>query len=74
MPDAAGSNKAACFRLGDGSFEAGRLEEGLALRPDEEVPGVGVVHGVVEPESIMDVDSYIRALEATRDKWEKDEA
>lgn len=66
-PDAAGSNVDACWKMGDGPFESGHLDEGLALRP------VSPIHGFIEPSGKMTLDIYQAALAATRDFWWIDE-
>jgi hypothetical protein len=66
-PDAAGNHEDACWRMGEGPFEIGRVAEGLALRPDR--PG----HGTVEPSEATTVDRYQADLATTRDLWHIDE-
>ena len=67
VPNAAGRDTDACWRMGDGPFEAGDFAEGLSLRPDHPE------HGVVEPSHRMTLDAYRAALAATRDRWTIDE-
>ena len=66
-PDARGKNEDACWRMGQGPFQAGPLSPDLHLLPDR--PG----HGVVEPARSMGLDEFQRALAATRDEWEIEE-
>ena len=67
LPSAAGSNKDACWRMGEGAFEAGPIGSGLQLRPDSPK------HGVVEPSATVPVATYQADLAATRDRWVVDE-
>jgi len=66
-PSAAGKGEDACWRMGDGPFEASAVSEGLALRPDKPK------HGVIEPAVPMTLDGYQTTLAATQDLWRIDE-
>ncbi len=68
MKKARGSDDAACFRFGDGPFEAGAFADGLVLSPDSPR------HAVVEPASRMPLADFEAALAATRAGWIIDEA
>lgn len=65
--DARGPNDLVCWRLGDGSFEDGRIANDLILRLDKET------HGLVEPEFEMKLEEYNFAVWATADQWVIDE-
>ena len=72
VPDATGSNKDQCWKMGEGPFTEAAVSSQLILRPDEAVDGK-VVHGVIEPASVMSIEGYQTALAATRDEWTVDE-
>jgi hypothetical protein len=55
--------------MGDGAFADGRLAAGLMFRVDPDDP----THGFVEPDAIMTVSDYQRALERTAAMWTIDE-
>jgi hypothetical protein len=65
---ARGKDADACWKLGEGAFEAGAIADGLVLRPDR--PD----HGIVEPMHTEPLPQYISDLVATRDMWEIDES
>ncbi len=67
VPDARGSNRDACWRMGAGPFNNGPVAEALVLKKDTDV------HGFVEPAESMLVADYIGALVSTRDQWAIDE-
>ena len=67
VPDARGDNNLACFRIGEGPFEDGRLTDDLAVRIDKEK------HGLVEPFGMVSLHQYREALAATQDQWVFDE-
>jgi len=64
---AAGKDQDACWRMGSGPFVKSAVRDGLALYVD------GTRHGVVGPSQMMNVESYLTALVATRDLWAIDE-
>ncbi len=66
-PHARGSNRDACWRMGEGTFEAGPVGEKLILRPDS------YKHGLIEPSEAMLLDDFQVALAATQDHWSIDE-
>ena len=66
-PGAAGSNRDACWRMGEGIFDASPVARGLVLRPDS------LNHGIVEPEVAVPLADYVRNLIATREMWMVDE-
>ena len=72
VPDATGSNKDQCWKMGEGPFSEAAVGSQLTLRPDEAVNGE-VVHGVIGPTSVMSLQRYQTALAATRDEWTVDE-
>ena len=72
VPDATGSNKDQCWKMGEGPFSEAAVGSRLTLRPDEAVNGE-VVHGVIGPTSVMSLQGYQTALAATRDEWTVDE-
>jgi hypothetical protein len=67
-PKASGSDAYACWAMGEGTFQAGHIAEGLTLRPDS--PN----HGVVEPAMLMTSDDFQDHLSRTRDLCAIDEA
>lgn len=67
MPDATGSNRDACWRMGDGEFENASVTDNLALICDS------LTHGELQPIRSMNVDAFQQALADTRDEWEIDE-
>lgn len=71
VPGAAGSDRTACFRHGEGPFLAMRFADGLQLVPDDGPEPIR--HGVVGPESTMPFEEYQRRLAATRENWTMDE-
>jgi hypothetical protein len=50
------------WSMGEGPFAPAAVAAGLKLRPDPKKKG----HGDVEPDAIMDLDAYRRALGATQ--------
>lgn len=67
-PDATGSDKCRCWRMGDGPFEPGAFATALNLRVDSSR------HGLVEPNATMTLESYQAALSATQGSWVVDES
>jgi hypothetical protein len=65
--NARGKDNDACWRLGEGPFLAGRVAEGLGLRPDRSD------HGTIEPTERAKLNKYLDDLAATRDSWVIDE-
>jgi hypothetical protein len=65
---ARGKDSDACWRMGEGTFAAGPLTSGLALRPDR------ADHGVVEPAAEVSLERYLNDLATTRDLWVIDES
>jgi hypothetical protein len=63
IPGASGRNSLHVFRIGEGAFEAGSLNELLFLQPDEDD------HGTVQPAHAMPYNDYRRAIIDTRDQW-----
>ncbi len=68
-PDAVGSNNIFVWRMGEGPFAAANITTRLALRPDPQDAG----HGLIEPAGPMPLEEYVSALAATRDEWTVDE-
>ena len=66
-PDARGKNEDACWKMGQGPFQSGRLGEKLVLDVD------GMDHGTVQPAQKMVQIEFEQALAATRNDWQKDE-
>ncbi len=66
-PDARGSNKLACYGMGEGTFTSGDLSDALSLRLDTPT------HGLVEPRETMAIEQFQEALGQTRESWEVDE-
>ena len=64
---ATGNDQDACWRMGSGPFAKSVVGDGLELHVD------GSRHGVVGPSHLMNVESYLKALVATRDLWTIDE-
>lgn len=67
VPNARGSNSAACWRMGEGPFAPGRAADGLVLRVEHQN------HGLIEPTNKMTLAEYQQALAATADLWVIDE-
>ena len=67
VPEASGSNKDACWKMGTGPFEKGPIAEGLELEIDSPK------HGLVGTAAITSKEDYLAALTATRDLWLIDE-
>jgi len=65
---ARGTNSHRCWRMGDGSYEAGRVAQGLRLRIAKDE-----IHGFVEPSARVSIEEYQRALTATREHWVAEE-
>jgi hypothetical protein len=65
---ARGKDSDACWRLGEGAFDAGFVANGLMLRPDR--PD----HGTVEPNAMKALHQYLSDLAATRELWVIDES
>jgi hypothetical protein len=63
IPGASGRNSLHVFRIGDGDFEAGSLNEVLLLQPDNDD------HGTVQPAHVMPYNDYRQAIIDTRDQW-----
>jgi len=54
------------FRLGEGKYEAGLIATDLNLVPDgDESPD----HGTIQPDRVMPLDNYKRAIVDTRSLW-----
>jgi hypothetical protein len=68
-PDAAGKNAHFVWSMGEGAFTSGPVDVGLQLRPDPKNRS----HGLVEPDGIMLLENYLRAIHATQPKWSVDE-
>jgi hypothetical protein len=68
FPDATGSNRYACWWMGEGRFESSPVADLLVLRPDPKRP---TQHGFVEPDRKMSVAQYQGALAATRTSWRR---
>lgn len=69
FPGATGSNSLSCFRIGEGAFAAGNLNDELSL-----VMKIGRnSQGNLAPSSDMSVNSFQAALAATRAQWQIDE-
>jgi hypothetical protein len=66
-PGAVGSNRDTCWRMGEGDFIAGKVAQGLVLRPDS------ANHGLVEPEVTMPLNDFVKYVALTRDSWIVDE-
>jgi hypothetical protein len=62
-----GNHKARCWRMGEGSFEEGSINDSLVLRRDSPT------HGMIEPSVEMYIDDFQAALAGTRDQWLIDE-
>ena len=69
VPGAAGNNNLAIWALGSGPFASGPIDDRLTLRIDPDDPE----HGFIEPNAIMSIEDYERALIATRAAWLIDE-
>lgn len=67
VPQARGSNKCACWKMGEGPFASGSVASRLSLRVEHEN------HGLVEPEAHVTLAEYQRALAATVELWVIDE-
>jgi hypothetical protein len=65
---AAGNDKDACWRMGEGPFVEASVADGLMLRPDRKA------HGNVEPIESMSLVRYRGLIAATREMWEVDES
>lgn len=65
---ATASNSYYCWWMGEGGFGAEPIAAGLAFRPDPDMPDR---HGFIEPDRAMPLPEYVRALEATRDLWQR---
>ena len=68
FPGATGSNRYACWWMGEGKFESSPVAELLVLRPDPRRP---TQHGFVEPDQKMLIAQYQSALAATRASWRR---
>ena len=68
IPDACGSNNLVFWSMGDGPFEENDLTDKLRFRPDPDDPAN---HGFVEPNALMIIDHFQKALAETRDQWQK---
>lgn len=64
-PGATGSNKLSCFRLGDGPFCAGSLNDRLSLLLKEHDPR----SGNIVPTQIVPLQHFLEDLAATRSGW-----
>ena len=69
--DAVGSNRDACWGMGEGAFVTDTVADGLVLTPDN--PSSSATHGVVEPDSTMSLHTFQENLVKTRDQWVIDE-
>lgn len=70
VPGARGPNQDRVFRLGDGPFTRRQVGQSLELVPD---PGLTPRHGVVQPASEMNVETFRGELAATQARWIVDE-
>jgi hypothetical protein len=61
--DAAGSNNLHCWNMGDGEFVDGSLTSALNLRRDT------AIHGLVEPNAVVLLETYEANLTATQEHW-----
>lgn len=66
-PDAAGNANLVCFRHSQSRYESGPMNENLDVRVESPR------HGLIEPSSVMPLQSFQSALASTRDAWVKDE-
>ena len=64
-PDARGSNKYVCWRMGDGPFADAALAPRLFMRLDRTLPD----HGLIEPDAAMPLDEYRGAIADTQSSW-----
>jgi hypothetical protein len=55
--------------MGDGEFAPNAVAKGLRLRLDPK----NQAHGFVEPDEVMTLEDYRKALHATRPEWSIDE-
>ncbi len=62
FPEAGGKKGIKIWRLGEGAFVNGPVNDDLVLR-------AGSAHGAMEPAREMPLDAYQAALAATRDGW-----
>jgi hypothetical protein len=67
VPSARGESGLRCFRLGTGSFENGKIADGVALRVEKKRKGL------LEPDMEFTIDAFQSALRATCDNWVLDE-
>jgi hypothetical protein len=65
--DETGSNNLHCWKMGDGEFVDGSLTSALNFRRDS------AIHGLVEPNAIVPLETYEADLTATREHWKIDE-
>lgn len=63
VPGAMGPNTLHLFRIGEGAFERGPLNDQLVLVPDRDD------HGTVQPASTMPYNEYKQAVYDTRNRW-----
>jgi hypothetical protein len=66
FPFATASNAYGCWCLGDGEFVASLIAPRLCFRPD---PEDDLSHGFIEPETVMLLVEYERALGDTQGAW-----
>lgn len=68
VPGAIGRNTLHVFRIGEGIFENGPLNDELQLVPDQHH------HGTVQPAKVVAYAEFRQALTDTRDAWQSGEA
>src|SRR5947207_2068626 len=67
-PGATGNNSYVCWRTGEGPFVDCPFAPKLLMRVDTELDN----HGLVEPDSEMEVSDYRQALADTQAHWAKE--
>ena len=65
---ARGSNNTHCFRMGEGPFQRGNINQQLILEPDSPA------HGNIAPATVVSLNTFEGDLAATRPNWVKDES
>lgn len=61
---ARGPKNGRCFKSGNGEYQNGLYAEKLLLRIEK-----NGIHGLIEPDSVMELNELRLALEATRATW-----
>ncbi|HTQ39936.1 MAG TPA: hypothetical protein VMJ32_12985 [Pirellulales bacterium] len=64
---ASGNDQAKCWWMGEGPFENSPINAQLSLRLDNDL------HGLIEPNEEVSIETFQTSLAATRDSWTIDE-